>query len=371
MSLPSDEVRLLIPKNSPQASLVKVETHLPHQGFQNGQENILYERMHLNYSTISESPCNVDPGTKALEELHRHAKYAVYLSLAANVILFLLKLFASFSTVSMAIIASTVDSALDLVSQCVICWAQRGTVSFSAEEYPVGRNKLEPLGVILCASLMGSAALLVLFESSQILTDNLMQHTTPSHLTVHVYDIIIMGSATLIKAALFCYCNTIRHLSPSALALAEDHRNDVVSNTGAICTAFIAWYYKWAWWTDEIGAILICAYIIYSWIDVAKEHIEMVVGKAASEEFVQKVTDIANTHHTLLELDMIRAYHFGTKFLVELEVVMAKDTILKDSHDCALSLQRKVEALPTVERAFVHVDYQKRVEDEHKNARLT
>jgi divalent metal cation (Fe/Co/Zn/Cd) transporter len=44
---------------------------------------------------------------------------------------------------------------------------------------------------------------------------------------------------------------------------------------------------------------------------------------------------------------------------------MPRDMILKHTHDCALALQKKVEALPSVERAFVHVDYQRRDEDEH------
>jgi hypothetical protein len=40
---------------------------------------------------------------------------------------------------------------------------------------------------------------------------------------------------------------------------------------------------------------------------------------------------------------------------------MDQDTPLKVSHDVSQSLQRKLEGLADVERAFVHVDY----EDEH------
>ena len=64
----------------------------------------------------------------------------------------------------------------------------------------------------------------------------------------------------------------------------------------------------------------------------------------------------------------MRAYHFGPRFLVELEIVMHPDTPLRESHDCGILLQHKIEALPAVERAFVHIDYAHRDDDDHDHA---
>ena len=41
----------------------------------------------------------------------------------------------------------------------------------------------------------------------------------------------------------------------------------------------------------------------------------------------------------------VRAYHFGPKFLVELEIVMAEETPLRESHDVGINLQHKIERL--------------------------
>jgi len=57
-------------------------------------------------------------------------------------------------------------------------------------------------------------------------------------------------------------------------------------------------------------------------------------------------------------IDTAVAYHFGTKFLVEVHVVMDDDISLRESHDVVESLQSKIEHLPYVERAFLHVDYE-------------
>jgi divalent metal cation (Fe/Co/Zn/Cd) transporter len=51
---------------------------------------------------------------------------------------------------------------------------------------------------------------------------------------------------------------------------------------------------------------------------------------------------------------------------VEMEIVLPADMTVRDSHDLALGLQHKIESLEEVERAFVHVDHDKRDGLEHK-----
>eukprot|EP00966_Prymnesium_polylepis_P073247 1700785-Prymnesium_polylepis.2 len=91
----------------------------------------------------------------------------------------------------------------------------------------------------------------------------------------------------------------------------------------------------------------------------------MIVGRVADPKFLEIVREIAETHDPSCQLDLIRAYHFGPRFLVELEVVMDEHTPLRESHDAGLMLQHKIEALPAVERCFVHVDYEYREDDDH------
>lgn len=51
---------------------------------------------------------------------------------------------------------------------------------------------------------------------------------------------------------------------------------------------------------------------------------------------------------------------------MEVEVVLPEDMTVREAHDIGLSLQRKIEQLDSVERAFVHIDYLQRDYDEHK-----
>ena len=119
------------------------------------------------------------------------------------------------------------------------------------------------------------------------------------------------------------------------------------------------------WLADPIGAVVISVYIIWSWAQTGLEQLDLVVGRAADPAFLDLVREMAETHDPTATLDQIRAYHFGPRFLVEVEIVLQPDTPLRESHDVGIVLQHKIERLEQVERCFVHVDYQSREVDDH------
>jgi divalent metal cation (Fe/Co/Zn/Cd) transporter len=64
-------------------------------------------------------------------------------------------------------------------------------------------------------------------------------------------------------------------------------------------------------------------------------------------------------------IDTVRAYHSGPRLIVEVDVVMDAEETLRFTHDVAEELQIKLESLPDVERAYVHVDYETSHAPEH------
>ena len=48
----------------------------------------------------------------------------------------------------------------------------------------------------------------------------------------------------------------------------------------------------------------------------------------------------------------------GPGYIVEVDIVMNPDVTLRYAHDVSQLLQDKLELLPNVERAYVHVDYE-------------
>lgn len=307
-------------------------------------------------------------------------KIAIWISLYVNLAITVAKLVAYIQTLSLSVLAALLDSVLDVVSQVVLNYTEKhSTMQRSSAFYPAGASRLEPIGVLTCAALMGMASFEVLKESfvALLITKKGMEEPDMN-------SFWNMASIVVIKILLLWLCNrgarrrvvhssssirsskaVVQLTDPTMEALAQDHLNDALSNGVAAVALLCVLKEPSLWFLDPFGAILISIYIIYSWYNTGKEQIEHLTGKVAPEEFIEELVKIANRFDDRLEVDHVRAYHFGPKFLVELEVVMPKETSLFESHDVGMELQYEIEGREEVERCFVHIDYQTRPYDEH------
>jgi hypothetical protein len=89
------------------------------------------------------------------EENSWHIKLAIHATFWVNVALFVAKTFASVESLSLSIIASTLDSFLDLLSGSVIFFASWIVNGRSRElKFPGGTSRIEPLAVLIFAVAM-------------------------------------------------------------------------------------------------------------------------------------------------------------------------------------------------------------------------
>lgn len=95
----------------------------------------------------------------------------------------------------------------------------------------------------------------------------------PPELDMSYLLYIILGAAAGLKVLLYLYCVALQKSSETMMALAEDHRNDILSSLTAILTGAIASWWTKGWWVDPVGGILISAYIIYAWGAICKEQV--------------------------------------------------------------------------------------------------
>lgn len=357
-------------------------------------------------------------------------RIALELSLWSNVFITLTKLVAYVHTQSLSVLAALLDSLLDVVSQLVLNYTEKhSSMQRSSALYPAGASRLEPIGVLTCASLMGMASFEVLKESfetlwlkdSALLEMNLEEgfRSAASMAAIVVLKVLLLwlcnaasssgkkrgysrtesgggdadsttvttsiatsatvlpnnrlvpqhqrsqGMGTLPDQGAISKSLQLASIDPTLEAVAQDHFNDVLSNGVSLVAMLLALYSKQLWWCDGVGAILISVYIIHSWYHTGKEQIEHLTGKSAPAELMEELMHLAEHFDERLLVDTCRAYHFGPKFLVELEVVMPSDTLLKESHDLGMELQYEIEAREEVERCFVHIDYESRDYDEH------
>ncbi|KAF8559898.1 CDF manganese transporter [Imleria badia] len=296
---------------------------------------------------------------KDLEETYRLSiKIAVWASLVANFSLCVLQLYAAISSISLSLIATGIDACFDVGSNLFLYLIHRKAEKMDINKWPVGGARLETIGNIVYGE-MSSVNLVVIVESIRAL---LSPSTDKSF---HLAPILAVAVALGVKIILFLYCYTLRSKSSQVHVLWEDHRNDIFINSFGILMS--AGGSRLRWWLDPVGGILIATGVMIVWILTIYEQFGFLAGKSAPSEFIQLIIYKAMTFSTEIDkIDTVHAYHSGPDYFVEVDIVMDASTPLWKAHDISQQLQDKLEDLPNVERAFVHVDHETTHPPEHR-----
>ncbi|EIW85687.1 CDF-like metal transporter [Coniophora puteana RWD-64-598 SS2] len=286
-------------------------------------------------------------------------KIAVYASLVANFALCVLQLYAAVSAFSLSLIATSIDAMFDFGSNVWLYALHRQAERLDVNKWPVGGSRLETIGNVVFGSLMSAVNLVVVEESVRSLI------AREDEKEFHLASILAVAFALAVKTALFGYCTALRGKSSQVQILWEDHRNDIfVNGFGLIMSAGGS---RLVWWMDPVGAIVIGLGVIIAWGSTISEQFELLAGKSAPHDFLQLIVYKAMTFSEEIEkIDTVRAYHSGPNYFVEVDVVMDASTPLWKAHDVSQQLQDKIEVLPNVERAFVHVDHETTHRPEHR-----
>ncbi|KAG0227406.1 hypothetical protein BGW42_002961 [Actinomortierella wolfii] len=312
----------------------------------------------------SESSPLLAPKASKRSQSARMIELAINISMLANVTLVLSKIWTVVMSASLAVLASMIDSLMDLLSGCIVWYSVRMRKDAKdGHNYPVGKARMEPLGVIVFGSIMMTSFAQVLLQSVERLLAGEEDHPVE----LDRITLILLAANILIKLALWLWCRTIKN-SSSVQALAQDHYIDVIFNV--FSTFFpVAGKFLNLWWLDAAGAIALSLFIIYKWAETCLDNIRRLTGHVASAKDVQQLTYMAYRFSDLIEaIDTVRSYYVGDGLFVEVDIVMARDSPLPLAHDIGESLQEALECLDNVERAFVHIDIDVDHEIEHRKA---
>lgn len=78
-------------------------------------------------------------------QVARTERIAIYASNIANIVIFVAKVYASVESRSLAVIASTLDSLLDLLSGFILWYTSYAMSKPNQYRYPIGKNRMQPV----------------------------------------------------------------------------------------------------------------------------------------------------------------------------------------------------------------------------------
>lgn len=163
----------------------------------------------------------------SVESGDKIVQVAIYVNLAANSILLAGKIAVIILTSSLSVLASLVDAALDFLSTAIVWTTTRLIERQDQYQYPVGRRRLEPVGVLVFSVIMVTSFFQVALECF-----NRLNSGDHSIIELGLPAIIIMSSTVVVKALCWLWCRLIKNSSVQALA--QDAMTDVIFNIFSI-----------------------------------------------------------------------------------------------------------------------------------------
>jgi divalent metal cation (Fe/Co/Zn/Cd) transporter len=119
--------------------------------------------------------------------------------------------------------------------------------------YPIGKRRLQPLGILVFASIMATLGLHIIIESTRSLVPDRDEFHLRKEQEKWVVDIML--SVTLVKLLLVIYCQAFTN--EIVKAYAQDQFFDVITNVIGLVAALLANYVQG--WIDPVGAIVVLA----------------------------------------------------------------------------------------------------------------
>lgn len=271
------------------------------------------------------------------------------LGIALNGFLFIGKLAVSLASGSVALLSDTLNSFADILASVGIHIAVRIGGKKADASHPFGHGRVEPLSGVVVAIFTGILG----FE---VLRSGIMAILYYREVTNIPWVVGILTLTILVKLFMAVYFFRVsrRFHSPALKATAVDSRNDVLISGIALAGVFGTWAN--VQWLEGVAAIVISGFIFFSAFTLGKENIDYLVGRAPPREMIDEIYGVVMNESGVKGINRILAHYVGHRVHIEIHIALDGSLMLSKAHDMGVVVQRLVESLPDVDRAFIHVD---------------
>jgi len=294
-------------------------------------------------------------------------KKASYASVITGVLILLVKLWGAVHSSSVSLLASLVDSMLDVTSSVVNMLAVHAALSPPDNKHRFGHNKIEDLvvfgqGVVFIVS--GSFALYIAIR--HIL---LGQHIQNSETALN--SIIICTALTLI---LISYQSYVVGKTNSQLIKSDriHYISDLGSDLAVIISLYVSRYFHYV---DYIFGVIIALYIMSASVGLLRQSIKNLIDEEFSDEDREKVLEILRNDLNILDVHDMKTRYASNKAFIQFHISLDPQISLIKAHDIADGVEAKLHKIFPESEIIIHQDplgYDKHVqyrEDLRRNAK--
>lgn len=288
--------------------------------------------------------------TGSKENKNRKLQTAL-LSIIVSALLITIKLIFGFLTNSISILASAVDSLLDLSASSVNYFSIKKAEKPADKEHRFGHGKAEGLAGLFQSSFIGLSSLYLVYESiKRLITGATIQSIDSA--------IVVMAFTTVVSFLFARYLERVAKETDS-IALGADclhYKTDVYTNLSVII-GLIAIKLLGFIFIDSLISIGIAVYIIWSTVGVLKGSIDILMDRELPKEIVEEIKGIILSHKPLVKsYHKMRTRRSGSKRFIEFHLVMDHTLSFVESHNLAEDIIKDIENKVPNADVTVHVD---------------
>ncbi|MBT8448154.1 MAG: cation diffusion facilitator family transporter, partial [Gammaproteobacteria bacterium] len=265
--------------------------------------------------------------------------------------LLLLKLVGYWLTDSVSMLASLLDSMLDIVASVINLIAIRIALTPPDKEHPFGHGKAEALAGLGQATFIAGSACFLMIQAINSLND-------PQSLSDKPLDvgILIMLVSMLATSGLIIFQRYVHKVTRSIAIKADSmhYLTDLLSN--ALVIAALLFVYWGVPWMDPLMAIVIGVYILYSAWQIVSESVHMLLDRELDDAIQDDIRRLVFEDPDVQAIHELRTRESGHTQFIQLHIEMDGSMTLHKAHDVSDRIMHRLEEVYPAAEILIHQD---------------
>ena len=263
-------------------------------------------------------------------------KRATLVSSSVATLLLIVKLVLGVASGSVAVLASAIDSLLDMLVSIFNFFAIKKSEEHPDEEYHDGKAKIQAIAAVIEGTIITISGIYIIYEAIKKLSSG-------SVTTLLTPSIVAMTFSIIITYILVKYLLKIARETDNLVIKADalHYQTDLWSNA-AVLVALGLVYMTGIDAIDAIFGLGIGLYIIYSAYEIIQEGIEILLDRALNGNMVANIGEIISKHPEVTSYHWLKTRTDGSSNFVEFHMVLRPNMLLLEAHRIADEVEDQI-----------------------------
>jgi len=253
-------------------------------------------------------------------------------SIILNFLLFILKIWASVITGSVALAADAWHTLSDSISSVVVVIAAKLAVKKADKEHPFGHGRWEQIASIFIGVILAVIAFGFLESSIRHFLDK-------DKVEYGTIAVIVTAVSIIVKELLAQYAFYIGRKADNSSVRADGwhHRSDALSSVVVLIGILFA---KRFWWIDSVLGAIIAIMLFYAAFTILKEAINKILGEQPDQDLINKLTgEIKNIYYDDLKIHHFHIHNYISHKEITFHIRLNKDLTIEKGHRIASEIE--------------------------------